>query len=125
MAIRGPHDVLVDLALVAPPNHDSTLSVAGPTFAIGELAGRKIIALFDRAEARDFADVYALARHYDRDTLLTQAAAIDAGFDTTIFADMLRSLNRFADADIPIDTTRTHELRAFFSNWAEILRSHP
>jgi hypothetical protein len=64
MVISGPQDVLVDLALDAPPTHAAVPSVAGPTFALEGLAGRKVIALFDRAEARDFTDVYALAHRY-------------------------------------------------------------
>jgi len=34
-----------------------TVSLVGPTYDPEELAGRKVIALIDRAEARDFADV--------------------------------------------------------------------
>jgi hypothetical protein len=47
MVISGPQDVLVDLALDAPPAHAAVPSVAGPTFALEELAGRKVVALFD------------------------------------------------------------------------------
>ena len=55
-------DLVVDLALESKPGMPARASVAGPTFAPEELAGRKLVALFDRAAARDFVDVYSLAR---------------------------------------------------------------
>jgi predicted nucleotidyltransferase component of viral defense system len=122
MVVSGSQDVLVDLALDSPPTHAAVPSVAGPTFALEELAGRKVIALFDRAEARDFADVYALARRYDKDILLAQASEIDAGFDLAIFAEMLRTLARFTDDELPIDPTEAQPLRTFFASWAADLQ---
>ena len=52
--------VLVDLAVNAPPDLPASVTPAGPTLAPEELAGHKLLALFDRAAARDFADVYVL-----------------------------------------------------------------
>ena len=66
LLIRGPEDLLVDLALDSPPGRPATASIAGPTFALDELAGRKVIALFDRAAARDFVDVFALTSTFTR-----------------------------------------------------------
>jgi hypothetical protein len=60
LLVRGQEDeLLVDLALESKPGMPATASVAGPTFAPEELAGRKLIPLFDRAAARDFVDVYS------------------------------------------------------------------
>ena len=123
MVVSGPQDVLVDLALDSPPTLGSAASVAGPTFAVEELAGRKTIALFDRAEARDFADVYALAQRYGKETLLARASDIDPGFDTAVFADMLRTLNRFTDDELPTDPTEIQHLRNFFATWATDLQT--
>ncbi|MFC5118455.1 hypothetical protein ACFPN7_31340 [Amycolatopsis halotolerans] len=53
-----------------------------------------MVALFDRAEARDFTDVYALSASYPKDLLLTRAAEQDPGFDTAVFREMLASLSR-------------------------------
>ena len=64
LVIHGPESLLVDLAVDAAPGRPPTASFIGPTFAPDELAGRKLIALFDRAAARDFADVYVLALRY-------------------------------------------------------------
>ncbi|MGH3951494.1 MAG: nucleotidyl transferase AbiEii/AbiGii toxin family protein, partial [Pseudonocardiaceae bacterium] len=68
--MSGPENLLVDLALDSPPRLPPVASVAGPTFALEELAARKLVALFDRAEARDFLDVYALAHHFTKAQLI-------------------------------------------------------
>jgi hypothetical protein len=118
LVVSGPEDLIVDLALDAPPDAPPRASVIGPTFAPEELAGRKLLALFDRAEARDFADVYVLAQRYDKELLLARAAAVDAGFDPAILASMLRTLSRFTDDDIPVPAEELPALRNFFTTWA-------
>lgn len=121
--VHGDDDLLVDLALDAPPTMPPSASIAGPTFALEELAARKVVALFDRAEARDFADVFALAQRYSKDLLIHRAAEIDAGFDPVILSTMLGSLSRFRDDEIPVDAERLNELRSFFEQWREELRA--
>lgn len=88
------------------------------------LAG-KLIALFDRAEARDFADVYVLAQHFDKDILLEQASQIDLGFDPAVLATMMSTLDRFTDDEIPIDNEATADLREFFRQWRQELQAWP
>lgn len=112
--------VLVDLAVDATPERPPSTSVAGPTLDPDDLAGRKVVALFDRAEARDFADVHALAGRYGTDRLLALAAAFDAGFDVAVFTDMLDSLSRFTDEEIPASDPAA--VRDFASRWAQELR---
>jgi hypothetical protein len=53
-------------------------SVAGPTLDPGEPAGRKVIALSDRAAARDFVDVFALGTSFGKDELLRLASEVEA-----------------------------------------------
>ncbi|MGH8966988.1 MAG: nucleotidyl transferase AbiEii/AbiGii toxin family protein [Actinomycetes bacterium] len=123
LVVSGTEDLLVDLALDTPPKLPAIVSMAGPTFGLEELAGRKVIALFDRAEARDFADVYSLAQRYTKLLLLTRDAEVDGGFDLAIFADMLDTLSRFTDAEIPVRLAEINPLREFFTQWATELRS--
>jgi Nucleotidyl transferase AbiEii toxin, Type IV TA system len=78
---RGAEQVLVDLAVDSAPGRQTIIGVLGPTFSAEELSGRKTIALFDRAEARDFADVYVLAARFGREALLRSTAEVDLGFD--------------------------------------------
>lgn len=121
LVIHGNDDLLVDLALDSPPQHPATASLIGPTFAPRELSGRKVVALFDRAEARDFADVFELSSHFSKEDLLAEASEVDRGFDRRIFAEMLRSLARFSDADLPTSEALITSMRDFFATWADQL----
>lgn len=94
------------------------MTILGPTLAPLELAGRKLLALFGRAEARDFADVFVLAQRFGTATLLTEAATGDAGFDQQVLADMMRTLDRFTDEEIPLPSRSVTEARTFFKTWA-------
>ncbi len=119
MVIRGTDDgVLVDLAVNAPPDLPASATPAGPTLAPEELAGHKLLALFDRAAARDFADVYVLAHRFGKDVLLARAAQIDAGFDAEVLAGMFATIDRFTDDEIPVpDGSSAVELRTFYAAW--------
>jgi hypothetical protein len=110
-------ELLADLAVDAPPGHPGSVTIAGPTFDPEELAGRKLLALFDRAAARDFVDVYLLAQRFPKDLLLAHAAEIDAGFDIKVLADMIATLTRFTDADMPLPGEPVSALRAFYKTW--------
>lgn len=77
-------------------------TLLGPTLSPLELAGRKLLALFGRADARDFADVYVLAQRFGNQPLLEQAQALDAGFDIHVLAQMIGTINRFQDDEIPL-----------------------
>lgn len=112
--------VVVDLAVDATPQRPPMMSLAGPTLDSDELAGRKVVALFDRAEARDFADVYALSQRFETERLLALAAEADAGFVVAVFADMLESVARFTDDEIPADDPLA--VRRFAQGWAAQLR---
>jgi hypothetical protein len=111
---RGNDEMLADLAVDAPPDLPGSVTIAGPTFNPEELAGRKVLALFDRAAARDFVDVYLLAQRFPKSLLLARAAEIDAGFDVLVFADMIATLARFTDTDMPLPDQPVSALRAFF-----------
>jgi predicted nucleotidyltransferase component of viral defense system len=119
IAIRSADaGVLIDLAVNAPPDLPASTTPAGPTLAPEELAGHKLLALFDRAAARDFADVYVLARRFGKDVMIARAMQIDAGFDTKVLADMITTLDRFADDELPVpDDSSAAELRAFYAAW--------
>lgn len=86
--------VMVDLAVDGPPQRPAVMTFVGPSLDPDDLAGRKVAALFGRAEARDFVDVYVLASRYGQERLLELAASVDRGFDVQVFADMLGSLAR-------------------------------
>lgn len=114
LVVHGSEDLLVVIALDSPPLQPATASFLGPTFAPDELAGRKLLALFDRAEAREFADVFVLLQTYTKSDLLTWAKVIDAGFDPAVLAEQLGTLIRFLDSDLPVETASAAQLREFF-----------
>lgn len=117
LLVHGPEDLLVDLALDSAPGRPASASIAGPTFAPDELAGRKVIALFDRAAARDFVDVYALVRRFTKTEVLDLAREVDSGFDVPVFLDMLRHLTRYSDVDLALGDVDIPALRAAFRQW--------
>ena len=122
LIVQGPHEtVVVDLAVDATPERPATVTLAGPSLDPEELAGRKVVALFDRAEARDFADVYVLAARYGTGRLLQLAATVDRGFDIAVFATMLAFLDRFSDDEIPAPAADIRPLRTFFADWSRRL----
>lgn len=122
LVIRGPEELLVDLALDSPPASTPIITVLGPTLAPLELAGRKMLALFGRAEARDFADVYVLAQRFGREALIFEAASADPGFNITVLAQMMTTLNRFSDRELPVTDGDASMVRTFFSQWADELQ---
>jgi hypothetical protein len=121
LRISGDDEVIVDLAIDTPAGRPPVVSIVGPTFDPEELAGRKLIALFDRAEARDFADVYMLAQRFGRETLLERAREVDLGFDNGVLATMLRSLDRFSDDELPVKAADVEAIRSYFRGWADEL----
>ena len=121
LVMHGTEDLLVDMALDFPPERPTVMTSVGPTFAPEELAGRKLLALFDCAEARDFADVYRLAERYGRDRLVAEASSVDAGFDIGYAAHILRTLGRFEASELPVAPGEVAALREFFAKWSAAL----
>ena len=93
-------------------------SPIGPTLAPLELAGRKLLALFDRAQPRDFIDVHELVRRFGADRVLASAEDIDPGFQIEHLVVALRRINAFGPADLRCDDQRYEEIRRFASEWA-------
>lgn len=121
LQVHGADDLLVDLVVDAPPRQPSADSVLGPTLGLEDLAGRKLLALFDRAAPRDFVDVYVLAQRYGRDLLLERAAAVDLGFDRIQLAGMIAMLDRYTDEDLPVPAEQVPALRQYFRDWGNAL----
>lgn len=126
MVVTNTESLVVDIGIDAPPLSPAFESEAGPTFALDELAARKLLALFDRAEARDFVDVYVLSSRFDRSRLLVDAARLDDGFDTEILGRMLRTVTRFdVEALRPLEA-ESDAIIDFFLGWSdELLRPRP
>lgn len=123
LTVTADDALLIDLALDSPPQLPPTMTFVGPSFAPEELAARKVLALFDRAEARDFADVYQLSKTFQPALLVARAASLDLGFTPELLAQAIATLSRFRDTDIPIAAAELPPVKAFFSTWTETLKS--
>lgn len=71
-----------------------------------ELAADKVLALFGRAEARDFVDLLALEPLYGLDRLCRLAAEKDRGFTPVILAEMLGQFGRLRRDEFELDDAR-------------------
>lgn len=104
----------------SPSNIEHHRSHAEP----GRPDGGQGDALFNRAAARDFVDVFVLCERFGKELLLTWAGDADRGFDLTVFASMLDMLDRFDDESLSLDpAVDPAQVRQFCYSWAEELRS--
>lgn len=85
----------------------------GPVLDQEELAADKVLALFGRAEPRDFLDVYGLSQRLGLPRLLALAEQKDAGFSPERLAESLGRINRLDQADFGIDDPAYQALRAW------------
>jgi predicted nucleotidyltransferase component of viral defense system len=122
LQVTGSEDLLIDIALDSQPGQPPTTSAAGPTYALQELAARKVVALFDRYAPRDFVDVFALTRTYDKADLFEWAGDLNPGFDRRYFVEALDVLPRYTDVDLTLGDVDVVALRTFFADWANELR---
>jgi len=121
----GQNSLIIDLARDSPAVETTGSTQLGPTLSPRDLAARKTLALFGRAEPRDFVDVHDLARRYGRDRLLQWATEDDPGFNRQVFADMLATIDRLTDTDLPVSPRQATALRAWIHDWAAELQPHP
>lgn len=103
------------------PTQDGPL---GRTVGADELAADKTLALFTRAEPRDYVDVYFLAQHFSKERLLALAHEKDAGFDEAVFADMLGAIRRLDREEFEVGDEVLERIRGFVEEWRAELREH-
>lgn len=83
--------------------HPTQSTAVGEALGNDELAADKTLALYGRAEARDFVDVYRLRSHYTRPDLARLAREKDRGFDLEMFAGAIQRIDRHERRDFPTD----------------------
>jgi hypothetical protein len=119
--IIGSTELIVDLAIDVAPRFPIAQTPIGPVFSPLELAGRKLLALFDRAEARDFVDVYVLSKKFGNQKVFDAATQIEVSLNKQVLARMMNALQRFSDDELPIDHSEVGTIRKYFANWAKEL----
>lgn len=93
-----------------------------PTLSGEELAVDKVLAIFGRAEARDFEDLMALEPRYGFDRLCELAADKDRGFLPEVLAEMLGHFGRLRRDEFELDDARYQQLARLVEGWRERAR---
>lgn len=121
VAKHEPGVVEIDLAVDSPPLFPVGDVDGIPVLALEDLAARKILAILDRAEGRDFTDLLALAERFSPAECVDWAVRLDAGITPAMIADSFATLDRLGDHELPTDDPG--RLRASFLAWSHDLRS--
>jgi len=90
-----------------------------PMLSGEELAVDKLLALFGRAEARDFVDLLAVEPRYGLDRLCELAGEKDLGFTPAILAEMLGRFGRLRRDEFELDDARYERLTHEVERWRE------
>lgn len=124
--VRGPAaSQLVDIGVDAAAQRPPVMCMIGPSYDPIELCARKLLALFDRAEARDFTDVYAFSALHGTDQALELARSLDRGLTPELLAVSIRSIGRHLPSDFPSPAADVADMLDFFAAWADALDGGP
>ncbi len=93
----------------------------GPILAGEELAVDKVLAVFGRAEARDFADLSAVADRYGLVHLCQRALDKDRGFDPQVFRAMLDRFDRLPRDEFELPDQAYERLVSTVDRWRGIV----
>ena len=118
IATRSGDAVEIDLAVDSPPLFPLEVVDGLPVLSGPDLVARKVLAILDRAEGRDFTDLHALAERYSRAECIRWAQELDAGVGATDIASAFTKLTRLGDADLPCSAQAVPSLRAWFEEWS-------
>jgi hypothetical protein len=115
---RGADVTELDLAADArlfPLEVRSGLPVLNST----ELAVDKVLAIFSRAEARDFVDLAAVVDQHGLVALFRLAAEKNPGFSIDVFSDRLQRFDRLRQDEFGIEAPAFQTLAATVRSWRE------
>jgi hypothetical protein len=94
-----------------------------PTLSGEELAVDKVLAVFGRAEARDFVDLAAIEHRYGLERLFELAAEKDHGFIPEMFAEMAGRFSRLRPDEFGLDPQQYEQLELTVLEWQQRARS--
>lgn len=101
-----------------------TYEAGSPILTTKELAVDKVLAIFGRAEARDFEDLAALTRYSSLEELFVLAAKKDAGFRVDVFAQMSRRIHSLEGDEFSRTGSDLDALKEEVKNWQRIAQSY-
>ncbi|AOY74231.1 hypothetical protein ARZXY2_4732 (plasmid) [Arthrobacter sp. ZXY-2] len=122
--------VEVDLGVDWRAAEPVTLSI-GPVLSLEDAVGSKIVAVYSRAEVRDYLDLDAIreSKRFTDGQLLDIAADRDPGFDVGVFAAQLDQVKRISSIlrvqEYGVGEHELAQLKSRLSGWAEQLRTNP
>ena len=105
-------DLAADVRILAPVE-----GVYGLMLSSAELASDKVLAVFGRAEPRDFEDLAALEAQYPLREAMKLAAQKDMGFDVDVFRQMLKRFDRLKLIDFDMTAEGFAHLRETVHRW--------
>lgn len=121
VATRDGDAVEIDLAVDSPPLYPLDVVDGLPVLSGPDLAARKVLAILDRAEGRDFTDLHVLAQQFSKDDCIRWARELDDGVRASDVAAAMAKLERLEDVDLPCSPGSVPSLRAWFERWSSEL----
>lgn len=113
-------DLASDARLFPPEPSDLGLILSAK-----ELAVDKVLAVFGRAEARDFVDLAALEPRFGLAHLCELAERKDAGFQPSVLAEMVDRFGRLDRDEFDVDDARFASIVSSVRRWRTDLRAMP
>ena len=92
----------------------------GPMLAAEELAVDKVLAVFGRAEARDFVDLAAVEGRYGLSHLCQMASEKDRGFDPGVLSEMMNRFDRLPRDEFEVSDAAYEGLTATVGRWRQV-----
>jgi hypothetical protein len=123
LATLDRETIEVDLAVDSPPLFPLQRVDDIPALTAEDLAARKILAILDRTEGRDFTDLWALSTRLGRPECIAWAQQLDSGVSEHDIADAFDRLKRLGDDELPCDEAQRAPVRRWFAEWTQEL--HP
>lgn len=93
----------------------------GPALDLRELGANKVLAIFDRAEPRDFIDLAQLTERFLLGDLVALAKAKDPGLDLEVLAVFMARVGNLPRDDFELDDRSYRQLIASVNGWRETL----
>jgi hypothetical protein len=119
----GSERTEVDFAVDSPPLEPSEPVDGLPVLTPLDLAARKVLAVIDRLEGRDYTDLHALAEFLGQRTCIDAALSTDAGLRPNDIADAFTRVTAIVDHRFPAGTDNPALIKRYFLDWADGLRT--
>lgn len=89
----------------------------GPALDVRELGANKVLAIFDRAEPRDFIDLAQLTRRFPLTDLVALAKEKDPGLDVAILGAFMARVRTLSRDAFELDDTSYQQLLGTVDGW--------